>query len=157
SLVLALAPNPAIVYGAQAIHGLTAGVMTAAIASISLGLVGRGEASYRGGRNYQFRAVGNALSGGGMGAIGTYFGAPAIFIFSARLAVPALIALAAIRPQEIDYARARNAGAGEAASQFLRVWDLRRNKLLFIFAGALALFQLADAAMLPAISAHLGQ
>jgi MFS family permease len=41
SLVLALTPNRWLVYGAQGLHGLTAGVTTAAIASISLGLVQR--------------------------------------------------------------------------------------------------------------------
>ena len=46
--------------------------------------------------------------------------------------------------------------SGRPPTKFHRVWDLRKNHLLFIFAGALVLFQLADAAMLPAISARLG-
>lgn len=157
SLVLALTPAYAFVFGAQAAHGLTAGVTTAAIASISLGLVGRSAVSYRVGRNYQFSAAGNALTAAGMGIAGSYLGMPTIFLLAAALCVPALVALAAIRPGEIDYARARNAGTGTAATQFQRVWELRKNKLLFIFAGALILFQLADAALLPAVSAHLGQ
>jgi MFS family permease len=156
SLVLALAPNHAIVYGAQAVHGLTAGVVTAVIASLSLGLVGRGEVSYRVARNYRFSAAGTALTATGMGIIGSYFGTPTIFLFAAALAIPALIALAAIRAEEIDYARARNAGVGEAATRFQRASDLRKNKLLFILAAALSLFQLANAAILPAISTYLG-
>ena len=92
-----------------------------------------------------------------MGLAGSYFGTSTIFLFAAALCVPALAALAAIRPQEVDYARARNAGSGEAANRFHGVWELRKNRLLFIFAAALALFQLADAALLPMISAHLGQ
>src|SRR5262249_57096104 len=99
----------------------------------------------------------HALTAAGMGLAGSYLGMPAIFILAAMLCVPALIALRAIRPDEIDYARARNAGTGDAANKFHRVWDLRKNRLLFIFAGALVLFQLADAAMLPSISAQLGQ
>jgi MFS family permease len=154
SLVLALAPNPWLIYGAQGLHGLTAGVTTAAIASISLGLVQRAAVSYRVGRNYRFSAAGNALTAAGMGLAGSYLGLPTIFIVAAVLCLPALVALYAIRPNEIDYARARNAGAGEAA-KFHRVWDLRKNHLLFIFAGALVLFQLADAAILPAMSARL--
>jgi predicted MFS family arabinose efflux permease len=135
---------------------LTAGVTTAAIASISLGLVQRGAVSYRVGRNYRFSAAGNALTAAAMGLAGNYLGLPTIFIVAAVLCVPALVALAAIRPNEIDYARARNAGVGEAATGFHRVWDLRKNHLLFVLAGALVLFQLADAAMLPAISTRLG-
>jgi MFS family permease len=156
SLVLALMPNPWLIYGAQGLHGLTAGVTTAAIASISLGLVQRGAVSYRVGRNYRFSAAGNALTAAGMGLAGSYLGMPTVFIVAAALCVPALLALTTIRPKEIDYARARNAGAGESATKFHRVWDLRKNRLLFIFAGALVLFQLADAAMLPAITARLG-
>ena len=156
SFVLALASNRWLIYGAQGLHGLTAGVTTGAIASISLGLVQRGAVSYRVGRNYRFSAAGNALTAAAMGLAGNYLGLPMIFIVAAVLCVPALVALAAIRPNEIDYARARNAGVGESATRFHRVWDLRKNHLLFIFAGALVLFQLADAAMLPAISARLG-
>jgi predicted MFS family arabinose efflux permease len=157
SVILALESSPALIYTAQALHGLTAGVTTAAIAGISLGLVGRSAMSYRVGRNYRFSATGNAITGVGMGIAGSYFGPPAIFLAAAALCIPALAALSAIRAEEIDYARARNAGAGDAATRFMRIWDLRKNRLLFIFAGALILFQLADAAMLPAISAHLGQ
>ena len=157
SLVLALPPNPWLIYAAQGLHGLTGGITTAAIASISLGLVQRSAVSYRIGRNYRFSAAGHALTAAGMGLAGSYLGMPAIFILAALLCVPALVALRAIRPDEIDYARARNAGTGDAATKFHRVWDLRKNRLLFIFAGALVLFQLADAAMLPSISAQLGQ
>jgi MFS family permease len=157
SVMLALGSGPALIYTAQSLHGLTAGVTTAAIAGISLGLVGRGAMSYRVGRNYRFSAAGNAITGVGMGIAGSYFGPPAIFLAAAALCIPALAALSAIRAKEIDYARARNAGTGDAATRFVRIWDLRKNRQLFIFAGALVLFQLADAAMLPAISAHLGQ
>jgi MFS family permease len=157
ALVLALAPSQAFIYAAQALHGLTAGVMTGAIAAISLGLVGRGAMSYRFGRNYRFSAAGNALTAGGLGLIGSYFGTSSIFLAAAALCIPALVALGAIRPEEIDYARARNAGAGEQAAKFQRAWDLRKNRPLLIFACALVLFQLADAAMLPSIGAHLGQ
>ena len=62
SLVLAFAPSRWLIYGAEGLHGLTAGVTTAAIASISLGLVQRNAVSYRVGRNYRFSAAGNALT-----------------------------------------------------------------------------------------------
>jgi MFS family permease len=157
SLVLALTPTPWLIYAAQGVHGLTGGVTTAAIASISLGLVQRSAVSYRIGRNYRFSAAGHALTAACMGLAGSYLGMPAVFMLAAILCIPCLLALSAIRPTEIDYARARNAGTGEAATRFHRIWDLRKNRLLYIFAGALVLFQLADAAMLPSISAQLGQ
>src|SRR5262249_4084000 len=59
SLVLALTPSPWLIYSAQGLHGLTWGITTAAIASISLGLVQRSAVSYRIGRNYRFSAAGH--------------------------------------------------------------------------------------------------
>jgi MFS family permease len=157
ALVLALAPAPILVYVAQAAHGLAGSLTTAAIASISLGLVGRSTMSFRIGRNYRFSAAGNALTAGAMGAVGRFIATPAIFLAAALLAIPAVIALLFIRPNEIDYARARNSATGEAAPKISRVLDLRKNRNLLVFAAAIMLFQLADAAMLPAIGTHLGQ
>jgi hypothetical protein len=50
--------------------------------------------------------------------------------------VPALIALVRIRGDEIDYARARNAGIGKQAGNIHRVFDIGKNPKLYIFAGA---------------------
>jgi MFS family permease len=155
ALILAFAPTPSMVYIAQAAHGLAAGLTTAAIASVSLGLVGRATVSFRIGRNYRFSAAGNALTAGAMGAVGGLIATWAVFVAAAVLSVPALIALFLIRPNEIDYARARNAGTGEAATKIHRVLDLHKNRNLVVFAAAIALFQLADAAMLPAISTNV--
>jgi MFS family permease len=156
ALLLALAPTPWMVYIAQAAHGLAAGLTTAAIASISLGLVGRATMSFRIGRNYRFSAAGNALTAGAMGAVGGLIATWAVFAAAAALCIPALIALFLIRANEIDHARARNASTGESGTKFHRVLDLHKNRNLIVFTGSLMLFQLADAAMLPAIGAHVG-
>jgi MFS family permease len=155
SLTLALMPTPSMVYVAQAVHGVAAGLTTAAIASVSLGLVGRATMSFRIGRNYRFSAAGNALTAGAMGAVGGLTATWAVFVAAAALSVPALIALFLIRPNDIDYARARNAGTGESATKINRMLDLHKNSKLIVFAGAVTLFQLADAAMLPAIGTHV--
>ena len=89
------------------LHGITSGIVTPAIAAISLGLVGRGAMSARTGRNNAFDAAGNALTAGAMGAAGQYISKSAIFLGAAALCIPALIALSFIRGEEIDYARAR--------------------------------------------------
>src|SRR5215469_5777043 len=52
ALILALTPSFALVFLAEILHGLTAGIVTPAIAAISLGLVGRRAMSVRTGRNY---------------------------------------------------------------------------------------------------------
>jgi MFS family permease len=157
ALILALIPRGGLVFLAELLHGLTAGIVTPTIAAISLGLVGRRAMSVRTGRNYRFNAAGNALTAGLMGLAGQYFAKSAIFFGAAALCVPALIALSRIRADEIDYARARNAGRGRQAQSYSRIFDLGKNHNLYIFAACVFLFQLADASLLPVIGQNLAQ
>src|SRR5262249_58708773 len=76
---------------------------------------------------------------------------------AAALCVPALIALSRIRADEIDYARARNAGRGRQAQSYSRIFDLGKNHNLYIFAACVFLFQLADASLLPVVGQNLAQ
>jgi MFS family permease len=156
ALILAFIPTVSLVYLAEILHGLTAGMVTPALAAISLGLVGRRAMSARTGRNFRFAAFGTALTAGVLGAVGQLFSPRSIFLTAALLCAPALLALSRIRPDEIDYARARNAGTGEAADKWHRVADLARNRGLLLFAGCLILFQLANASMLPLVGEYLG-
>src|SRR5262249_8502165 len=148
---LALAPSFTGVMFAEILQGATAGIILPSIAAISLGLVGRQAMSRRAGRNYRYAAAGNALTAGMMGVTGADFAHGGIFLVSAVLCIPALIALASIRGDEIDYARARNAATGDKAGNVGRVFDLARNHRLVLFAAAIVLFQLADASILPLI------
>jgi MFS family permease len=156
-LILALAPTYSLVFAAEILHGISGGIVTPAIAAISLGLVGRSAMSARTGRNNAFDAAGNALTAGAMGAIGRYISKSAIFLGAAALCIPALIALSFVRSDEIDYARARNAGIGDRTANFQRIFDLGKNLKLYIFAACIFLFQLADASILPVISQDLAQ
>jgi len=154
AIILALAPTFAFVFAAEILHGLASGLILPAIAAISLGLVGRRAMSARNGRNYGFDA---ALTAGAMGLAGQYIAKAAIFLGAAALCIPALIALGCIRADEIDNARARNAGLGKRASNFQRLFDLGKNAKLYVFAACIFLFQFADASMLPVISENLAQ
>jgi MFS family permease len=156
-LILALTPTFALVFTAEILHGLSGGIVTPAIAAISLGLVGRGAMSARTGRNNAYDAAGNALTAGAMGAAGQYIAKSAIFFGAAALCIPALVALSLIKSDEIDYARARNASIGHRAANLQRLFDLSKNLRLYIFASCIFLFQLADASMLPVISEDLAQ
>jgi MFS family permease len=155
ALILTFAPTFVLVFVAEILHGVTGGIVTPAIAAISLGLVGRGAMSARTGRNNAFDAAGNALTAGAMGAAGQYIAKSAIFLGAAALCIPALIALSFIRSDEIDYARARNAGIGHSATNLQRIFELTKHLRLYVFAGCIFLFQLADASMLPVISQDL--
>ncbi|HEY3640115.1 MAG TPA: MFS transporter [Xanthobacteraceae bacterium] len=156
ALIYALAPTFPLVFAAEILHGLTAGIITPAIAAISLGLVGRRAMSLRTGRNFAFSGAGTALTAGVLGAVGSLVSIRAIFLAAAALCAPALIALSRIRPDEIDLARARNAATGEQAHKLERVIDLATNRRLLQFAACLILFQFANAPILPAVSETLG-
>jgi MFS family permease len=155
ALILALTPSYFMVLFASLMQGATGGIITPAIGGISLGLVGRRAMSVRTGRNYRYAAAGHAVTAALMGLVGAYFSIGAIFIVAASLCIPALIALSFIRPDEIDYARARNAAAGDKARDVGRVVDLLKNHRLILFTAALMLFQLADASTLPLVSETL--
>jgi len=155
ALLLALKPTFLTVISAQLLQGVTAGIITPAIGAISLGLVGRRAMSVRTGRNYRFAAAGHVATAAAMGVAGAYVSEGGIFIVAAALCVPALISLARIRADEIDYARARNAASGEHAGEVGRVLDLAKNRRLLLFTGAIVLFQLADASLLPLMGEDL--
>jgi MFS family permease len=143
ALIFAVAPAYVLVFVAQILNGMSGAIVTPAIAAISLGLVGRSAMSTRTGRNTRFNALGNVLTAGAMGLAGQYVAKSAIFFGAAVLCVPALIALVRIRGDEIDYARARNAGIGKQAGNIHRIFDIGKNAKLYIFAGCLFMFQFA--------------
>jgi MFS family permease len=111
ALIFAAAPQVTLVFVAEILDGLTAAIVPLAIAAI----VGRRAMSSRTGRNYRFAAAGIVVTAVAQGLIGSYFAKNAIFFATAALCVPALVALSFIKPDEIDYCRARNAVPGEGA------------------------------------------
>ena len=158
ALILALYPTFLFVTAAEILHGLAAGIITPAIAAISLGIVGRRAMSSRVGRNQRFDGAGNALTAAGMGALGSYLGMNTIFFAAAALTLPALIALHFVRADEIDHNRARNAGKdqeGRPTLQGLSV--IVKNRQFFWFTCGVVLFQLADASMLPLAVENIGR
>jgi MFS family permease len=155
ALILALVPSYPLVMLASLLQGSTAGLITPTIGAISLGLVGRRAMSLRTGRNYRYAASGNALTAALMGLVGARLAMGDIFLAAAALCIPALIALGFIRPQEIDYVRARNATKQAQTHSLARSVDLLKNHKLVLFTAALMLFQLANASMLPLIGETL--
>src|ERR1700727_527243 len=150
AFALAVSPIFAIVFVSRILQAGASCVLGPAIAAISLGLVGQRGISARLGRNAAFASVGSGVAAAGMGAFAYYVSERAAFILAASMAVPALFALYQIRAQEIDPARAHGGvaepGKGNA---FAGLRNLLQIRPLMIFAGCIALFQLANAAMLP--------
>jgi MFS family permease len=157
ALILAVTPAYIPVLLASLVQGVSGGIITPAIGAISLGLVGRRGMSLRTGRNYRYAAAGHAATAALMGFVGAYFSLSMIFVVAAALCIPALIALTFIRPEEIDYARARNAKTRDQAPEIGRILDLFKNRGLILFTAAVVLFQLADASLLPLIGEDLAR
>ena len=144
ALLLALQPDQLPVLIAQMLHGFASCVITPAIAAISLHLAGHAALGERLGRNARYASIGNGLAAAVMGATGAYFSPRFVFLLTAGLCVPALIALWSI-------------GAGpharsQTTSRVVDIAGLKRlllDRRLLVFGGCVMLFHLSNAAMLP--------
>jgi MFS family permease len=151
ALVIALWPSLPVVFAALVLQGITGGFLGPAIAAISLGLVGHSALAERLGRNQRFASTGVVTTTGLMGAIGYFLSYQAIFLASAALALPLLVALARIRSTDIHFGRAcgqpdHDAHTSPPRARRLSLWQ---NHNLLTFAACLFLFQLGNASMLP--------
>jgi MFS family permease len=160
ALVLALWPRftPALV--AELLLGVTGGFLGPAVTAISLGLVGNDGMPGRLGRNQRFGAIGGFATAGLMGLLGYLFSNEIIFFASAALAVPTLAALGWIRADDIHFARACGAPAGDyhpARPPRSARTMVGTSYRLLIFASCIVLFQLANASALPLVGEELGR
>jgi predicted MFS family arabinose efflux permease len=150
ALAYAAWPIYPVVLTAAVLHAGASCVLGPSIAAISLGLVGHHAISERLGRNARFASIGNGLAAAAMGACGYFISNRAVFLVTAALVGPALIALAHIRASEIDPKKAHGGEPEqrhhEPVTSLLRSF---RGRSLAIFAACILLFHLANAAMLP--------
>jgi MFS family permease len=150
AFALAVSPIFVVVFTSRVLQAGASCVLAPAIAAITLGLVGQRLISARLGRNAAFASVGSGLAAAGMGAAAYYISDRAAFILVASMTVPALFALFQIRSHEIDATRAHGGLAKpEHKNPIAGLLSLFEIRPLLIFAGCIALFQLANAAMLP--------
>jgi MFS family permease len=89
-----------------------------------------------------------------MGVCAYYIGDRAVFLFAAVLAIPALAALGSLREADSPPLRPRPTASPRASAQPCgRSWQFLMDRRLMAFAVCAALFQLANAAMLPIAAA----
>jgi len=156
ALAFALAPSFPMVLGANVLHSLASCVLGPAMVAISLGLVGHAAISERLGRNVRFLSIGNGLAAAAMGACGYFLSKASVFYVTAVMSVPALIALYRIREAEIDPVRAHAGVPKRHPANLVRgLTRIASNRPLVIFAACIALFHLANAAMLPLVSSTI--
>ncbi len=139
-----------IVVTAATLHAMASCVLGPAIAAISLGLVGPIAIGERLGRNARFASIGSGVAAAIMGTCGYYLSSRSVFLVTFILVIPTLIALFRIREQELNAQRAfRRAMQDEPVVEAVSMFSVLRERPLMIFAVAVLLLQLANAAMLP--------
>jgi MFS family permease len=157
ALIIALWPSFPLVLTALLLQGTTGGFLGMAVAAISFGLVGHAALGERLGRNQRFASTGGVVAAALMGIIGDFLSYRGIFLTSAALVLPLLIALDRIHPSDIHFGSACGAPDHEGPSKPLRVrrLSLWQNRALLTFAACVFLFQLANASMLPLVGEAL--
>jgi len=151
ALLLAIWPALLPVLTSQVLHGFASCVLTPGIAAVSLELVGHATLGERIGRNARFAALGNGLSAGAMGLLGSYVSEQSVFLLTAALCVPALATLPFIDAKPPPPPRR----AATRRARWSELVALLTDRRLLMFAACAALFQLADAAMLPIAAGEL--
>jgi hypothetical protein len=133
-------------------------VFPAAVAAISLGIVGPAGFTARVGRNEAFNHGGNVVTAITAGAPGWLIAPSAALWIVAGLALAVLLPLSRIRADDIDQTVARGADDGDQGRSDrngLRV--VLSNRPLLTFTLAITLFHFSNAAMLPLLGETLSK
>jgi predicted MFS family arabinose efflux permease len=157
ALLIAFAPTFWPVMSAQVLIGATSSIFIPAICAISLGIVGRRQFDRRQGRNQAFNSAGNVAAAVSMGLLGYFISNRSIFFFVVGCAFPTLLSLNVIRPDEIDYERARGAKEDKDDGQPAGASSLLKDRPLVVFLVCAVMFHFANAAMLPLLGEMLAK
>ncbi|HEX4328929.1 MAG TPA: MFS transporter [Burkholderiales bacterium] len=164
ALAIAFRPQPAVIYGAAVVMGVAGAVLGTAIYGITMGLSAPGAFGARQGRNQSFNAAGNIFASVAVGLAAYTIDNQTALLAGAAFALPALAALAALSPHDIDHERARGAPRVATASATasvttppltLRMVFARRPVLIFI--ACAVLFHFANGSMLPLVAQKLAR
>jgi predicted MFS family arabinose efflux permease len=140
----------------QLVVGLTQSVYAPCVAAITLGIVGHAALSRRIGRNESCNHLGNMLAAIAAGLIGRFISYEGIFYFSIAQCLGLVAAVFIIRERDIDHQLARGADKDEKAANAAGVKNLLANRNILVFTVAMALFHLANGAMLPLVGQKMG-
>jgi len=147
AVVLATFISSPSVWGAEVGHALASCVMTPAIAALTLSLCGHHGYGERLGLNTRYAALGNAAGAALLGIAASYASERSVFWVTTALAVPAILFALSLRGTdqvEDDHPALRHPKDREHWP-----WQLFAEPALHVFAVAVVLFQLANAALLP--------
>jgi MFS family permease len=149
ALLLTLPPSLPSVWGSQVLHSLASCVVSPAIAAITLSLCGHAGFSQQLGVNARHASLGNGLAAAGLGVTAWLFSERAVFVLTAALVLPTMVALLAIRADDQLPANGQHPALLRARERPERPWHIFSEPALHVFAICTVLFHLANAAMLP--------
>jgi MFS family permease len=153
----------------QALMGMVEAVFQPALAGISLGLVGYEWLDRRIGRNESISHAGNVVAALSAGLLGYFVSQSWIFYTIAAISVVSALTAFAIRGDEIDYELARggkDVEDGNANDEAARnrphagprvtgLSEVLTDRRILIFTASAALFNFANAAMLPLVGQRI--
>jgi MFS family permease len=149
ALMFAVAPIPLFIYFGQILHAFSSCTLGPAIVAMSLAVAGPSLLALRLGRNARYGSIGNALGAALMGACGYYVSERAVFLLTAVLTLPALVAI-------LPIARFSNRPFPQVERRFPerrpskeRPGRVLGDRRLLVFATCVMLSTLANAALLP--------
>ncbi|MCI1005495.1 MFS transporter [Herbaspirillum sp. C7C8] len=154
SLLLLISSSFTVTALSQVGTGIVGAIIGPAIAGLTLGIVGQQGLPAQLGNNEAWNHGGNVFSAALAGALGYFWGLPAVFVLMAVMAVASLVCLSRIRPEDIDHDVARGLDPERAADQpQVSTWRvLAGSRALMLLALVMMLFHLGNAAMLPLLS-----
>jgi MFS family permease len=158
ALALALWPIFPVVMGARILHASASCILGPVIAALSLAVAGHAGFGERLGRNARFASLGAGIAAAAMGACGQFLSTRSVFLLTAALALPAIVALASIRKEtasttniiaDQNVPRSDKQGDHFAVTEAVGWRKILTDRRLLIFAVCVILFHLANAGMLP--------
>ncbi|WP_293051264.1 MFS transporter [Mycobacterium sp.] len=136
-----------VVAAAQAASAVAGAALGPAVIGITLGVVRQAGFTAQNGRNQAYNHAGNMAGSALSGLLGWRFGFAAVFWLAAVFAVITVISVLMIPARRIDHEAARGATDHQGRGKGLRL--LVASPPLLALAGAVTLFHLGNAAMLP--------
>jgi MFS family permease len=151
ALLVAFLPTTGPVWLAESLHSLASCIVTPAIAAVTLRLCGHDSYSQRLGVNARYASLGAAGASGFFGLCAWYISQRSVFVATAALTLPALVALFTIRSNDEATGEQHHAllHPRERRRRRIRALHIFREHTLHLFAVCALLFHLANAAMLP--------
>jgi MFS family permease len=149
ALMLCPAPTRPLVWSAQIANALASSVLTPVIATLTLSVCGHDHFGERLGQNTRYAALGSAASAALLGTTASIISEQAVFLVTAAFVLPALVSVLVIQASDAVDSAVDHPALLHPRDREHPPWRIFAEPALHIFAVAVVLFQLANAALLP--------